>query len=83
MIDPGRDSEPEFAVMVESRTEFCIESRIESLMESRIESRAGTTVRPELVVRMLQRRFCAAAFMLACCCCMLGPMGGSGARDVV
>lgn len=80
IIEPGRDSVPELPedVIVESRTE----SRIESLMESRIESRAGTTVRPELVVRILQRRFWAAAFMPACCC-MLGPIGGSGARDIV
>lgn len=80
MIEPGRDSVPEFpeVVMVESRTE----SRMESLMESRIESRAGTTVRPELVVLILQRRFCAAAFMPACCC-MLGPIGGSGTREIV
>lgn len=84
IIDPGRDSVPEFAdeVMVESRIESLIDSLTESRIESRIESRAGTTVRPELVVRMLHRRFCAAALIPACCC-ISGPIGGSGTREVV
>lgn len=97
MIEPGLESVFEFVDMVESRNELCIgfciefcielciesrtDSLMESLIESRIESRAGTTVRPELVVRILHRRFCAAAFIPACC--ISGPMGGSGAREVV
>lgn len=77
--------EPCVEPCIEFCIELCIESRIESLIESliesRMESRAGTTVRPELVVRMLHRRFCAAALIPACC--IFGPMGGSGALDVV